>query len=200
MSSQGKRRSRHLPGVFLPREYIPRAGDCFVMNKRVIWILTGIVALFVFTGLLRSLTSAPGPQLGAEPLEWSLVTFDNQTISSASQAGRVTVIEFWATWCGPCVQMVPHLKQLNEQYHDRGVTFISVSVDQDPQAARDFIAANAMDWLQAGDNLQGSSLADAWGVTSIPQAFVFSPEGKLLWQGHPMDLDDVLEQGAGSRQ
>ncbi len=169
------------------------------MNKRVIWIFAGVIALFAFTGLLRSLTTAPNPLPSDEPHDWALVTFDNQTVTSASQAGHVTVIEFWATWCPPCVQMVPHLKQLNEEYHDRGVTFISVSVDQDPAAARKFIAEHGMNWLQAGDYLQATSLAEAWGVSSIPHAFVFSPEGKLLWQGHPMDLDDVLSKAVGER-
>lgn len=154
------------------------------------------IVILVAAGALYAygMFSRPGPVDAEAMRDWSLVTLEGQTVSAASTAGDVVVIEFWATWCGPCVQQVPHLKQLHARYKDRGVRLISVSLDQDADDQKQFIAEHGMDWTHANDYKQPRSLASAWGVHSIPQAFIFGPDGSLLWEGHPGNIDRPLSQ------
>ena len=122
-----------------------------------------------------------------------LKTMDNVRVTSKDLGGRLVIVEFWATWCGPCVKMVPHLRELNAKYRERGVVMISISRDKDISAAQQFIKDNEMSWVQVHDMSQPQQLGPAWGVRGIPHAFIISPEGEMLWRGHPASMDKPLE-------
>ncbi|MBP3960614.1 TlpA family protein disulfide reductase [Gemmata sp. G18] len=114
-------------------------------------------------------------------------------------AGKTYVMEFWATWCGPCIVMMPHMGELQTQYKDKGVTFIGFS-------AKD--ANNPLEKVQALVEKRGPKLGytfafadnretyDAWmtaaGQSGIPCCFVVDKAGKIAYIGHPMYLDVVL--------
>jgi len=124
------------------------------------------------------------------------------------EPGKVYVVEFWATWCGPCRQTIPHLTKLAEQYKDK-VTIIGVSVwervdEKNPEAhiqrVEKFVQdmGDKMNYVVAVDNAEGV-IAKAWmdaaGQDGIPTAFVVDQQKRIVWIGHPMDgLDGVLEQ------
>ena len=104
-------------------------------------------------------------------------------ISMADLKGKVVVVDFWATWCGPCVGEMPNMKKLYAQYKDKGVEFIGVSLDQPGdglQKLKDFVAKNEITWPQY---YQGkgwdSEFSSGWGINSIPCVFVIDAEGKL---------------------
>ena len=99
--------------------------------------------------------------------------------------GKVVVIDFWATWCGPCIAEMPKMKDLYSQYKDRGVEFIGISLDQPPsEGGRDkllaYLQENGIDWPQyyQGSGWE-SEFSKGWGVSSIPQLFIIDAEGKL---------------------
>ena len=119
----------------------------------------------------------------------------------AFEKGKTYVVEFWATWCGPCIASMPHLSALQRQYKDKGVTFIGVTT-KDPR--NDLAAVEAMvkkkgdgmDYTVAWDEAQKTYAAymAAAGQDGIPCAFLVDGAGKIAYIGHPMFLDLPVEQ------
>lgn len=123
------------------------------------------------------------------------------------EKGKVYVVEFWATWCGPCRQTIPHLTKLAQKYQDK-VTIIGVSiwerVDKNNPTAHirtveRFVEGmgDKMDYIVAVDTADGA-VAKAWMEAAqqrgVPTAFVVDQQGRVVWMGHPMDrLDEVLD-------
>lgn len=115
---------------------------------------------------------------------------------------HVYVVEFWATWCGPCRAIIPHMSQLNTKYADRPVTFIGVDVwEDDPAAVKKFVKemGDKMNYNIAIDEggAKGKT-AKAWmnaaGQTGIPTAFIVGRDGTIKWIGHPGSIDKPLAQ------
>lgn len=119
--------------------------------------------------------------------------------------GNVYVVEFWATWCGPCKESIPHITELAKQ--NKQATFIGVSVWEDSEATDNaFIAkvdkfvkdmGDKMDYVVAADGFEGKMAKDwmaAADQNGIPTAFVVDQKGKIAWIGHPMELEDVVSK------
>jgi thiol-disulfide isomerase/thioredoxin len=106
--------------------------------------------------------------------------------------GKPVVVEFWATWCPPCRASIPHLNEVNKEFKDKGLVIIGIS-DEDKAKVEDFRKGVPMDYNVALDK-QGK-LAEKFGITGIPHAFVVGKDGKIAWEGHPMTLDkSVIEK------
>jgi len=151
-------------------------------------LLAGLVAAFM------TLTARANVDVGDKP-QLRLRTLDNQTLTSKEMEGKIIVLEFWATWCPPCVQLVPHLRELNAKYAKQGVRLVSVSLDRGRGEAMTFIRRNGMNWTHVMDNEQpGGPLSNAFGVEGIPYAFILSPQGQVLWHGSAAHLDAPLER------
>ena len=103
--------------------------------------------------------------------------------SGTSLQGRVLVVEFWATWCKPCVQSIPHMVELTNKYADKGVIFIGISRDKSAGDVRTFLKQSDINYHIAMD----TGISDSFSFRGIPTAFVIDSSGKLAWQGHPMD-------------
>ncbi|UCC21519.1 MAG: redoxin domain-containing protein [Planctomycetota bacterium] len=103
--------------------------------------------------------------------------------SGTSLQGRVLVVEFWATWCKPCVQSIPHMVELTNKYADKGVIFIGLSRDKSAGDVRTFLKQSDINYHIAMD----TAISDNFSCRGIPTAFVIDSSGKLVWQGHPMD-------------
>jgi len=121
----------------------------------------------------------------------------------AKPDGRtVYVVEFWATWCGPCLQTIPHLTELQRKYRSDGLVVIGVAYPgqgESLQKVRDFVGArgDAMDYVVAydGDSQTHDRYLVAAGALGIPHAFVIDKTGKVIWQGHPAaGLDAAIPQ------
>jgi len=96
---------------------------------------------------------------------------------------RVYVVEFWATWCAPCRESIPHLIKLADKYRENGVLFISLSADKSADKVRNFVNKKGINYSVAIDN--GS--ADIFAITGYPTAFVINHRGKVVWQGMPRE-------------
>jgi thiol-disulfide isomerase/thioredoxin len=116
------------------------------------------------------------------------------------EKGKVYVVEFWATWCGPCKVSMPHLTKLQEEYKDKGVTIIGVT-SEDPNnsladvekmaAAKKDVMAYTVAWDKGRET--NKAYMDAAMQSGIPTAFIVDQTGTLAWVGHPMEMDKPLE-------
>ncbi len=116
--------------------------------------------------------------------------------------GTVYVVEFWATWCGPCRQTIPHLDELHEELKDKGVVFIGQDCwEQEIDKVKPFVAqmGEKMSYRVATDDTSKEEkgfMAVNWMAAAeqngIPCAFVIGKEGKIAWIGHPAGLTAVL--------
>jgi thiol-disulfide isomerase/thioredoxin len=92
--------------------------------------------------------------------------------------GKVVVIDFWATWCGPCKKELPGLKNLYEKHAKDGLEIVGVSLDESEKPLAAYVKENEMTWPQVVGT-KAAEFADAWGVEAIPAVFVVDRQGKL---------------------
>jgi len=108
--------------------------------------------------------------------DFSFTSLDGKQISLEDLAGKVVLLDFWGTWCGPCVESVPDLRQLHKKYsQDPSFVLIGISSDRDEEVWREFTEKNKMVWLQYRD--KGRQVQRAFEVTSFPTYVIIDHEG-----------------------
>ena len=104
---------------------------------------------------------------------------DGQPISMDGLAGKVVLIDFWATWCGPCRQALPHIRDIAHKYAGPQFVVLSVSLDKDEDKWKSFVRENGMTWLQYRDGGFNGQMAKQFGVNAIPATFSIDADGVL---------------------
>jgi peroxiredoxin len=137
--------------------------------------LLGFVMLFV---VFFSRPQGRTPALGEAVPDFTLRNDDGGTVSLADFRGKVVVLNFWATWCGPCIEEMPSLKQFAEKYADQGVQVIGVSEDTDADAYREFIAKHEINFLTLRNPAR--TVSAQYGTFRLPETYIISRDGKLL--------------------
>jgi len=127
--------------------------------------------------------------VGDKPtLEFTSITGEQFNLSKFK--GHIIVVDFWATWCGPCMAEAPHMVQVNKKYSERGLQFVGVSEDKTIDPIAPVVREKGFTWPMMFD--EGGRTGGVWGVNSIPRVFVIGPEGSVLWTGGPSGLDAAL--------
>ena len=111
-----------------------------------------------------------------------------------SLAGKVVVIEVWATWCGPCRKMLPHLVELHERFADRGVVFIGLTTEGANKVAtiRSILDQAGARWLNGWG---AGKTVEALEAEYLPKSYVIGPNGVIVWTSDDSgDLGDALEK------
>jgi thiol-disulfide isomerase/thioredoxin len=119
-----------------------------------------------------------GSNLGPMP-DWKLPDLNSAPVTSADYKGKVVLINFWSTWCPPCVAEIPGFIQVQDEYRAKGLTILGFSMDEgDPQVVRDFVKANGINYpILRGD----SRVAQAFGgVNGIPASFLVDQKGQIV--------------------
>lgn len=117
------------------------------------------------------------------------------------QGTNIYVIEFWATWCPPCLETIPHLTELQKKFASANVVVVGIT-DEDIETVKPFVArlGERMNYTVAIDDQEKTwrSYMNAFGQELIPHAFVVDRQGSIVWHGFPLDgLEEALEKVAG---
>lgn len=114
------------------------------------------------------------------PLELSFTAADGRKVDLAELRGKVVLVDFWATWCPPCVEEVPEVVEAYEKFKDKGFEIVGVSLDQDKSALEKFTEENKMTWPQFFDGKGwDNELAKRFNIQSVPTMWLLDREGKL---------------------
>jgi thiol-disulfide isomerase/thioredoxin len=148
------------------------------------------------TAWLRVKHFAEDPELAMHKMApaFEVTSLDGAKFNLDAMGGRVVLIDFWATWCGPCNEELPHLKKIAKEFAGQPFVMISVSSDKDEAAWKEFIQTHEMTWVQYRD--EDRKLADAFGVTSIPHYFTIDSDGVLTSEmmGSGSDVEGKLKK------
>jgi len=149
-----------------------------------------------YTLKLEALAAQLGPTVeGALAPEINLPSPEGQELALSSLRGKVVMIDFWASWCGPCRKENPAVKQIYEKYKDKGFEIYAVSLDNNKDQWKAAIAKDGLTWKHVSD-LGGwkSSAAQLYSVHSIPQTFLLDEEGRIIKAGlRSHDLEPMLD-------
>jgi thiol-disulfide isomerase/thioredoxin len=128
---------------------------------------------------LRAQHFADDPTLSTHKMAppFTVIALDGSKFNLDAMGGRVVLIDFWATWCGPCNEELPHMKKIAKEFAGQPLVIISVSWDSDEQKWRDFINKNEMTWVQYRD--ADHHLSNLFGINAIPHYFTIDSDGVL---------------------
>jgi thiol-disulfide isomerase/thioredoxin len=110
---------------------------------------------------------------------FAITAIGGKRVSMDDLQGKVVLVDFWATWCAPCREALPHIRKVAEKFQGQPLVILSVSLDSDEQKWKDFIGKNEMTWPQYRDGGFGGPLAKMFGVTAIPHTFTIDADGVL---------------------
>lgn len=121
---------------------------------------------------------------------------DGEQISLKENLGKVTVVDFWAAWCGPCRKENPHVVKIYEKYKDQGLNIVGVSLDRDRESWLKAIADDKLTWTQVSNvKFWQDPIAKEYNVSSIPATFILDAEGNIAAKDlRGQELDDKIAE------
>ncbi len=149
-----------------------------------------------YAGMLQEMKASPQPKIAAlaadrltaraaraAGFDLKFTAVDGREVDLAKLRGKVVLIDFWATWCGPCKEEMPNVRRVYEAYHDKGFEVVAVSLDseKDKQKLLDYCRENNLPWPQFFDGkFWKNEIAVKFGIRSIPAMFLLDQDGKLV--------------------
>ena len=148
-------------------------------------VVLGLLVLAVIVWGSRGREGGGAPASGGPCPAFEVITLDGETISPESLRGQVVLIDFWATWCGPCLRELPHVAAIYDEHHESGFEILGISLDQDLARLDGFLEANPqVAWPQVCDGKAWrGKLVELFGVDSIPRTILLDRRGEILAVG-----------------
>jgi thiol-disulfide isomerase/thioredoxin len=176
----------------------------FVSCRRAV-----ILGLLLLTGCASSSTSgdvdgsAPAPPtggagttVGLKAREIEGADTDGTTVKLSQYRGKVVLVDFWATWCGPCIGLIPHEKKLVEKYKNRPFVILGVSNDHSLEDLQRFLKRDPLPWPNIFD--KGSDILNDWLVQGLPTLVLVDAGGNIVGRwvgaGEPNGVDQAVEK------
>jgi thiol-disulfide isomerase/thioredoxin len=151
-----------------------------MLKARLIMFLTVLCAA---TGLLQVNGTAAKSNVGSAMPELAVEFIG----AKPELKDKPMIVEFWATWCPPCRQSIPHLNEVYDKYRAKGLEIVGIT-DEDAATIGSFVKDNPIKYHPALD--QSGKLAKHFGIRGIPHALLVDKTGKIVWEGQPMALED----------
>lgn len=111
------------------------------------------------------------------------INLNEKRLSECVHKGRYTLVELWASWCGPCRHDIPRLKETYKRFHEKGFDIVSVSIDDEMDKWKSAVSREGMEWTQvcgAKGVKYGKECMQAFGVNAVPSGFLIDPQGKVI--------------------
>ena len=163
--------------------------------------VTPLVLLAVLVAVVAGRLPATSPTAtGAMAPDFTLTSLDGEPIALADLRGRPVVVNFWASWCGPCIEEFPLLRDAAARYADTGLVVIGIVNEDRVAAARDFMSEHGATWPAAMD--PGGRVAGAYGIVGVPETYFIDRNGRIaarqIGQFTAASLDEKLAAITGS--
>ena len=133
-------------------------------------------------------------KVGATAHDFKIRTMQGDTLRLYGTRGSVKILDFWASWCGPCRKENPHLVEIYKKYKDKNLLMIGISMDTNEKAWKEAVEADGLEWIQACD-FNGSSgpVAKDYRISGIPHIFVLDGNNKIIGEGlRGKEVDELL--------
>jgi thiol-disulfide isomerase/thioredoxin len=165
-------------------EVAKNVADHFIANAETL-----VYKEIAQSALAKRMLLAPG-----EPApEFTLTGIDGNTYSLSDFKGQLVYIDFWATWCGPCLRQIPSLIKLKETYHGKPITFLAISLDDDKDAWVKMVNEDGLKGIQLhADKAWSSDVAQKYQISGIPTFVLIDGEGKLIEYNSPRPSDPEI--------
>src|SRR5262249_47541900 len=136
------------------------------------------------------------------PMELKFTDVEGHEFDLQAYRGKVVLVDFWATWCGPCVAGLPEVIELYKKYHDQGLEIVGISFDEDKGALQQFVKDKDMGWVQFFDGKGWENeYGQKYGIHAIPQMWLIGRDGKIVdfnaRAGLPQKISKLLEGSSG---
>lgn len=144
--------------------------------KNIDQSINGLEASYKRDLVIRKLNDAPSPTFNYENHKGGMTKLEDLR-------GKYVYIDVWATWCGPCIGEIPHLKKVEEKFHDKNIEFVSISIDtkKDYEKWKKFVVTKELAGIQLfADNDWNSEFVKAYGISGIPRFILIDPKGNIV--------------------
>ncbi len=143
----------------------------------IAFAISALIIFFIFTGCKSSYG------------DFKLMDLDGNEMSLSDFAGKIVVLNFWATWCSPCRVEIPYFIEVYNKYKDKGVQFIGVS-NEDVSTLKSFAEDYNINYPILIDN---AGVGGEWGIRAIPTTFILNKDGKVIFKNIGMMTREQLE-------
>lgn len=116
-----------------------------------------------------------GVSIGNRAIDFELQTLDGQTVKLSSLRGKPVLLNFWATWCGPCKYEMPFLQQIHDKYSSQGLKVLEIDINEKPETVQKYLTDNNLTMTVPLD--VGAKVAKSYGLTAIPSSFLIDKDG-----------------------
>ena len=167
------------------------------VGKVVLYTLLTLVFLFItvfgwdrINQQWRELTFKPKPHLtviGKPFIDFEAELPDSTVhhFSEYAGKGQYVLMDFWASWCGPCIRSFPMLKEFHDKYHEKGLLIIGISVDRNPAAWHYALGQHACPWPMLHETIESqqnhTSASDLYSISGFPTFVLLDPDGKVIF-------------------
>ncbi len=115
--------------------------------------------------------------------DFTLTAMNDSMYTLSKLEGKVVLINFWATWCGPCRMEIPEFNEMHKSYHEKGLEILGISVSDNKKQLKNFAKSFAVDYplLYGGAREMNKIMKDYGGVYAVPSSFLVGKNGNIVW-------------------